>query len=292
MNVPVPPSDFDTAESSRSTEAFAWINSDKSPEVSDATVREVLPQLAVQLRDRFSLSLSETVELLHYVSVDCETRPALAEIEQIAEETYSADRKATAARPGKRYASVMTTESLFERLVEIQKKAAPLAQAEENERPRLKRRDQRSARAKARNAAHRRAIARGIPKQVKFIPKRRWPSTGRRGGSQAPPGASVLDRIVRSMQPGHSYALSDLGSLAHLTESERIGVRLFSHGHLTMRRNPEFRRKGVPGSTELSAGTEEPHYLYTLTPAGEQRRKFLLALTENDASHVTSKAES
>jgi hypothetical protein len=105
MNVPVPPSDFDTAESSRSTEAFAWINSDKSPEVSDATVREVLPQLAVQLRDRFSLSLSETVELLHYVSVDCETRPALAEIEQIAEETYSADRKATAARPGKRYAS-------------------------------------------------------------------------------------------------------------------------------------------------------------------------------------------
>jgi hypothetical protein len=184
------------------------------------------------------------------------------------------------------------TESLVDRLVEIQKKAAPLAQAEEDDLPRLKRRDQRSARAKARNAAHRRALARGIPKQVKFTPKRRWPSTGRRGGSQAPPGASVLDRIIRSMQPGHWYARSDLGHLAGLSQSEIVGVRLFSQGYLTRRRNPEFRRKGVPGSTKLSAGTEEPHYLYTLTPAGEQRRKFLLALTENDASHVTSKAES
>jgi hypothetical protein len=186
----------------------------------------------------------------------------------------------------------MKTESLVDRLVEIQKKAAPLAQAEEDEPPRLKRRDQRSARARARNAAHRRALARGIPKQTKFAPKRHWPAIGRRGGSQAPPGASVLDRIVRSMQPGHWYARSDLGNLAGLTDSERIGVRLFSHGYLTRRRNPEFRRKGVPGSTELSAGTEEPHYLYTLTPAGEQRRKVLLALAKNDASHVTSKAES
>jgi hypothetical protein len=50
--------------------------------------------------------------------------------------------------------------------------------------------------------------------------------------------------------------------------------------------NPEFRRKGVAGSTELSAGTEEPQYLYTLTPTGEQRRKFLLAQTENDAGGV------
>jgi hypothetical protein len=60
-----------------------------------------------------------------------------------------------------------------------------------------------------------------------------------------------------------------------------------SHGYLTRRRNPEFRRKGVPGSTELSAGKEEPHYLYTLTPIGEQRRKFLLALGGNDPGHVT-----
>jgi hypothetical protein len=99
MNVPVPPSDFDTAESSRSTEAFVWINSDESPEVSDATVREVLPQIAAQLRNRFNLPLSETVELLSYVAnADCEKPPAAAEIEQIAKEGYSADRKASTAR--------------------------------------------------------------------------------------------------------------------------------------------------------------------------------------------------
>jgi hypothetical protein len=92
------------------------------------------------------------------------------------------------------------------------------------------------------------------------------------------------------MQPGHWYARSDLGNLANLTKRERIGVRLFSHGYLTRRRNPESRRKGVSDSTELSAGTEQPHHLYTLTPAGEHR-KFLLALAENDASHVTSKVE-
>jgi hypothetical protein len=71
----------------------------------------------------------------------------------------------------------------------------------------------------------------------------------------------------------------------------RIGVRLFSHGYLTRRRNPEFSRKGVPGSTELSAGTEQPHYLCTLTPAGEQHRKFLLDLAENDAIHVAERTE-
>jgi hypothetical protein len=86
------------------------------------------------------------------------------------------------------------------------------------------------------------------------------------------------------MEPEHWYARSDLGNLADLTDSERIGVRLFSHGYLIRRRNPEFRRKGVPGSTRLSAGTEQPHYLYTLTPAGEQRRKFLLELAVNGAT--------
>jgi hypothetical protein len=173
---------------------------------------------------------------------------------------------------------------LFDILVKLSKKnAAPEEAAEEL--PRLKKRDQRSPRARARNAAHRRALARGIPKQSKFAPKRRWTTPGFRTGWRPPPGTSVLDRIVRSMQPGHWYARSDLGNLAHLTESERIGVRLFSHGYLTRRRNPEFSRKGVPGSTKLTAGTEQPHYLYTLTPVGEQRRKFLLALAENDASH-------
>jgi hypothetical protein len=178
----------------------------------------------------------------------------------------------------------MKQQSIFDALVELSKKNA-LEEDEQNERPRHKRRDQRPARAKARNAAHRRALARGIPKQSKFAPKRRWTTPGFRTGWRPPPGASVLDRIVRATEPGCWYARSDLGHLARLTESERIGVRLFSHGYLTRARNPEFRRKGVPGSTELSAGTEEPHYLYTLTPAGEQRRKFLLSLVENDASH-------
>jgi hypothetical protein len=179
----------------------------------------------------------------------------------------------------------MKQQSIFDALVRLSKKNAP-EEAQEEERPPLKRRDQRSARAKARNAAHRRALARGIPKQSKFAPKRRWTTPGFRTGWRPPPGASVLDRIVRSMQPRCWYARIDLGNLAHLTESERIGVRLFSYGYLTRRRNPEFRRKGVPGPTELSAGTEEPHYLYTLTPVGEQRRKFLLGLTEKDTSHV------
>ncbi len=139
----------------------------------------------------------------------------------------------------------MKTESLFERLVEIQKKAAPLAQADVDVRPRLKRRNQRSLRARARNAAHRRALARGIPKQSKFAPRRRRTTTGFRTGWRPPLGASVLDRIVRSMQPAHWYARSDPGNLAHLTKSERVGVRLFSHGYLTRRRNPEFRRKSL-----------------------------------------------
>jgi hypothetical protein len=72
------------------------------------------------------------------------------------------------------------------------------------------------------------------------------------------------------MQPRCWYARSDLGHLARLSQSEIVGVRLFSHGYLTRRRNPEFKRKGVPGSTKLTAGTEQPHHLYTLTPAGEQ----------------------
>ena len=65
--------------------------------------------------------------------------------------------------------------------------------------------------------------------------------------------------------------------------SEITGVRLFSHRYLTRRdatRNSDGR--------ELTAGAEQLHYLYTLTPVGEQRRKFLLTLAENDASHAES----
>jgi len=176
----------------------------------------------------------------------------------------------------------MKQQSIFDAVAKLSQRDVPREAAEE-ELPRLKRRDQRSVRAKVRNAAHRRALARGIPKQSKFAPKRRWMAPSFRTGWRAPPGASVLDRIVRSMQPGHWYARSDLGHLADMTKSEIVGVRLFSHGYLTRRRNPEFRRKRVLGSTELSAGTEQPHYLYTLTAAGQQRRKLLNALAEDDA---------
>src|SRR5262249_21295850 len=123
----------------------------------------------------------------------------------------------------------MKQRSIFDALVKLSKKEASLEEAAE-ELPRLKRHDQRSPRARARNAAHRRALARGIPKQSMFAPKRRWTTPGFRTGWRPPPGASVLDRIVRSMQSGHWYARSDLGHLAVLTKSEITGVRLFNRG--------------------------------------------------------------
>ena len=169
--------------------------------------------------------------------------------------------------------------SIFDALVKLSNRdSAP--EPEEEPQPRLKRRDQRSPRARARNAAHRRALARGIPKQSKFAPKKVWQSIGRRGGSQPPPGVSVLDRIVRAMQPGAWYAVSDLRNLARLTRSQSLGVRLFSHGYLTRRRNPEWKRWEAPPKER------QPYWLYTLTPAGEQHRKFLLALAEYDATPV------
>jgi hypothetical protein len=77
------------------------------------------------------------------------------------------------------------------------------------------------------------------------------------------------------MQPGHWYARSDLGHLAGLTDSEITGVQLFSHGYLTRLRNPDFRQR------------TDPEFLYTLTPAGKQRRSLLQALAENGANHAT-----
>jgi hypothetical protein len=54
----------------------------------------------------------------------------------------------------------------------------------------------------------------------------------------------------------------------------QFAVRLFGHGYLTRRRYPEFRRKRVPGSTELSANGAAALSLHTLTSAGDQRRNF------------------
>jgi hypothetical protein len=156
----------------------------------------------------------------------------------------------------------MKTESLIARLLEISKRATPPTAAKEEDRPRLKRRDQRSPRARARNAAHHRALARGIPKQSKFAPKRRWTTTGFRTGWKPPPGVSVLD--------GHWYARSDLGHLADLTKSEIDGVRLFSHGYLTRRRNPEWQRWEAPPKER------QPFWLYTLTLAGKGRQRELI----------------
>ena len=159
--------------------------------------------------------------------------------------------------------------SLFDTLVRLSKRNAarvPLKEAP----PRLRPKDQRSPRARARNAAHHRAVARGIPKQTKFAPKKRWRSIGRRGGAQPPPNASVLDRIVRSMRPGHWYAVSDLRHLAGLTRNESYGVHLFGHGYLTRRRNPEWQRWEAPPKER------QPYWLYTLTPAGRGRQRELI----------------
>jgi hypothetical protein len=82
------------------------------------------------------------------------------------------------------------------------------------------------------------------------------------------------------MEPGCWYARSDLGHLARLNKSEITGVRLLSHGYLNSVRNPEFRQR------------TDPEFLYALTRAGEQHRKFLLALLENGASHVALRTES
>ena len=158
----------------------------------------------------------------------------------------------------------MKQQSIFDALVKLSKKNAP-EEAQEEERPRLKPRDQRSSRAKARNAAHRRALARGIPKQSRFVPKR----PGFRTGWRPPPGASVLDRIVRSMQPGQWCAVSDLRHLAALTRNESLGVRLFSHGYLTRLRNPDWKRWETPPRER------QPYWLYTLTPAGQERQRYL-----------------
>jgi hypothetical protein len=162
----------------------------------------------------------------------------------------------------------MKQQSIFDALVKLSKRDVP-KQAADEDLPRLKRHDQRSPRARARNAAHHRALARGIPKQSKFAPKRRWTTPGFRTGWRPPPGASVLDRIVRSMQRGHWYARSDLGHLAGLTKSEIEGVCLFSHGYLTRRRNPEWKRWQVPPEER------QPYWLYKLTPRGMGRQREL-----------------
>jgi hypothetical protein len=123
--------------------------------------------------------------------------------------------------------------------------------------------------AKARNAAHQRALARGIPTKNKFAPKRVWRGHGFGTGPQPLAGASVLDRIVCSMEPGHWYARSDLGNLAGLSKSEIVGVRLFSHGYLTRRRNPDWKRWKAPPKER------QPYWLYTLTLAGQGRQREL-----------------
>ena len=78
------------------------------------------------------------------------------------------------------------------------------------------------------------------------------------------------------------YARIDLGNLAGPTERDHRRPAIQPQIPDQARRNRNSDRR------ELTAGAEQLHYLYTLTPVGEQRRKFLLALAENDASHAES----
>jgi hypothetical protein len=82
------------------------------------------------------------------------------------------------------------------------------------------------------------------------------------------------------MEPGKWYAVSDLRHLAGLTRNESYSVRLFSHGYLTRRRNPEWKRWEAPPKER------QPFWLYTLTPAGRDRQSLLLALGEESESTV------
>jgi hypothetical protein len=87
-----------------------------------------------------------------------------------------------------------------------------------------------------------------------------------------PPGVSVLDRIVRAMEPGAWYARSDLRCLARLSKSEIMGVQIFSHGYLSRLPNPEYKTV-----TNL-------RHLYTLTAAGLARRLLLLEIAKAESN--------
>jgi hypothetical protein len=82
------------------------------------------------------------------------------------------------------------------------------------------------------------------------------------------------------MEPGKWYAVSDLRHLAGLTRNESHSVRLFSHGYLTRRRNPEWQRWEAPPKER------QPFWLYTLTPAGRDRQRLLLSLGEESENIV------
>ena len=97
--------DASPANSPRYDEAFDWILSDDSPEVTDANVREVLPKIAAELCRRFDVSLTETVELTRIVAEDCDKPPTPAEIEQIVKLAYSPDRASASGVTAKPYSS-------------------------------------------------------------------------------------------------------------------------------------------------------------------------------------------
>jgi hypothetical protein len=73
------------------------------------------------------------------------------------------------------------------------------------------------------------------------------------------------------MEPGAWYARSDLRYLARLSESEILGVRIFSHGYLSMLPNPEYKTVTTPRN------------LYTLTTAGQARRLLLLKIAKAES---------
>src|SRR5262245_16710002 len=106
--------------------------------------------------------------------------------------------------------------SLLDALVKLSGSKSGLVESDGDEYVQwpLKAGDRRSARAKAAYARAKRAIARSKANRPpsRYTPKKLWPRVGRRG-SQAPPGLSVLDRIIVEMKPGAWYGRSDLAAL-------------------------------------------------------------------------------
>ena len=81
------------------------------------------------------------------------------------------------------------------------------------------------------------------------------------------------------MEPNRWYGKSDMANLANLSKNNVAGMCTFSFGYLTKCTNPEWKpaAKGIPICNQ---DRSEPKYLYTLTPAGEARRRLLLLLDE------------
>lgn len=92
---------------------------------------------------------------------------------------------------------------------------------------------------------------------------------------KAKPAFSIVDRMLRAMNPGRWYARSDLmrAAGANRTARGKVNQVLLARGWVERRRNPAFRgfeRRG--GYLPI----KEPEFLYRLTSAGEAQREMVL----------------